>query len=95
VSLGLKEARARKLIGGWMRVTGDDALGVLAAIQGARERLPAGDVVGYVTRFLDNNSRKPKGAIINGRHPGIEHSVLAVTRELRSRVEGGFDREAG
>lgn len=95
VSLGLKEVRARSVIGGWMRDTGDDAHGVLAAIQGARDRAPAGDVVGYVTRIL-SNSRKPKGAS-NGHHLGNEQtrSALAAIREFRSRIEGGLDREAG
>jgi len=66
VSLGLKESRARSVIGGWMRDTGDDALGVLTAIQFARDRLPVGDVVAYVTKSL-GGSRNAKGAT-NGHH---------------------------
>ena len=62
VSLGLKESRARSVIGGWMRDTNDDALGVLAAIQIARDRVPVGDVVAYVTKSI-GGSRSAKGAI--------------------------------
>jgi hypothetical protein len=82
VSLGLKENRARSVIGGWMRDTGDDAHGVLAAIQVARDRVPVGDVIAYVTKSLggSRNAKGNHGSYRNGGPGGFARIAAGISQ---------------
>jgi uncharacterized protein YdaU (DUF1376 family) len=59
VSLGMKEAKARSMIGLWMKTTKDDAVSVLGAIQRARDNRVGGPVE-WITRALqpENNHER-------------------------------------
>lgn len=61
VSLGVKEAKARSMIGLWMKNTKDDAVSVLGAIQRARDNRVGGPIE-WITRALKTeNSHERTG----------------------------------
>src|SRR5690606_18097560 len=81
VSLGVAERQAGSMIGKWLRDTGDDAAGVLAAIQRARDH-GTGDPIPFVTRILKPSSTNRTVT----RTTSPKHALAAAFDDLEQRI---------
>lgn len=77
---GVSEGKARGLIGGWMRDTGDDAEGVLDAIRRARDAKPINPIP-WIVRALPSAPNWRNSHVVDE-----DHSVHASVRKLEAHV---------
>lgn len=92
-SLGVKEGQCGKMIGQWLKATGDDYAGVLDAIQRAREARPH-EPIPWITRALPTKANHER----NRQAPHRQHDLAAAFDKLKDhaqRMEDVHPLEAG
>jgi hypothetical protein len=92
LSLGVPERQCGQLIGKWLKATGDDAPGVLDAIQRAREARPH-EPIPWITRALPTKANR-HGRIDDNRSArrpsGTEQAITALADAVHRRSGGGL-----
>lgn len=90
LSLGVPERQCGQLIGRWLKTTGDDAAGVLDAIQRAREARPH-DPIPWITRALPtkaNRHERPDNSRPDRRPSGTDQAITALANAVARRTGG-------
>jgi uncharacterized protein YdaU (DUF1376 family) len=91
MAFGEKEASARKLIGSWLKQTGDDVQQVLGAIQRARDHRPHGPIA-WITNAL-KSPKQDNAKPTRGTHDNFLAGMAAALSERpESRLYAGKDR---
>lgn len=88
-SLGIKAPQCGKMIGQWLKATGDDHAGVLDAIQRAREARPH-DPIPWITRALPtkaNHDRASRQARPDPRPSGTQRALAGLAQAAAERPD--------